>query len=521
MRIEEVNEISLKKASPKELQVLRLRFTQLWDKNFAKSEDAVVGSLNRDDFLSKYALLRDAFKSNKMDFNVASVDKSLFKKSMTIAKLGIDFSGRKEIPVIEGIISIPSNFSKSMPLKFTAKNLEGAFTIHELLNAAIQDEIKKQIAFEKGYEFAIAKDGIKESFIALYDLCLCPRRKIEITSIKKTEQEKSEVQYLELVKHLQGDSILLLNKDQDLLNVKLSSLYRVHKFSNQNEIEKSSYDNLLAFQSKDISCIDVEQSLPSITKRVLFIFPQNQEELIEKSLSNSENVYEIRSLNDDSCILILKRDTLWGDISKPYPNEHAARLIDPKVFEGANGIIRRVNDKFGPGISAIFGKKSAADKMQLQTIRFDSSKFTVTETKKWLKEHDYAPILFEPASEVKKFEKNFVLFEKAADQHIVCGVVYEPDVTDAQGDAASADEIEKAAHRFMEDVQIFKVNHKGKEVKVKVLENYIAPIDFNIEKQSIKKGSWLLTLRILDDKIWENIKKGELTGYSMAGYARA
>lgn len=124
--------------------------------------------------------------------------------------------------------------------------------------------------------------------------------------------------------------------------------------------------------------------------------------------------------------------------------------------------------------------------------------------------------------EEKIFEKYVPIFSisKKEDEHIVCGIVYEPNTVDSEGDKAAAAEIKKAAYQFMEEVQRFKVNHQGEEVKVKVLESYIAPVDFTIESQQIKKGSWLLTTRILDEHIWEQIKNRELTGYSMAGWAR-
>jgi len=121
----------------------------------------------------------------------------------------------------------------------------------------------------------------------------------------------------------------------------------------------------------------------------------------------------------------------------------------------------------------------------------------------------------------EEIEKNIVILPiEKGDEHIVYGIVYEPDTKDAQGDQASADEIQKAAYDFMENVQTFKVMHKGKKVKVKILENYIAPVDFTIAKKQVKKGSWVLVTRILDSKLWKDIKAGKLTGYSMAGYAK-
>ena len=124
-------------------------------------------------------------------------------------------------------------------------------------------------------------------------------------------------------------------------------------------------------------------------------------------------------------------------------------------------------------------------------------------------------------SEEEEIEKDIeiVPIEKG-DQHIVYGIVYEPDTKDAQGDQANAEEIKKAAYSFMEHVQTFKVMHKGSKVKIKILENYIAPVDFMIGKRKVKKGSWVLVTRILDETVWKNIKAGKLTGYSMAGYAK-
>jgi hypothetical protein len=83
----------------------------------------------------------------------------------------------------------------------------------------------------------------------------------------------------------------------------------------------------------------------------------------------------------------------------PYPNEHSARLKTPGQYDE----FRRQNNKFGSGVHAIFGiKKGPPRKSELQAIRFDAKKFTVKEAKKWLKDNDHKPILFEPATGEKK-----------------------------------------------------------------------------------------------------------------------
>jgi len=78
---------------------------------------------------------------------------------------------------------------------------------------------------------------------------------------------------------------------------------------------------------------------------------------------------------------------------RPYPGEHAARLIDPDQFDE----FRRENDAFGEGIHAIYGIKEGVS--ELQAIRFDAEKYSVEDAQMWLDENDHDPILFELALE--------------------------------------------------------------------------------------------------------------------------
>lgn len=144
----------------------------------------------------------------------------------------------------------------------------------------------------------------------------------------------------------------------------------------------------------------------------------------------------------------------------------------------------------------------------------EDGEFTKVDSKFW-------PSISGQADDNNSFSKHVPIFiEKSKDEQIVYGIVYEPDTVDAQGDQASAEEIEKAANDFMENVRTFKVMHKGRPAKVKVLQSFVAPVDYTIAKRKIKKGSWVLVTRILDKKLWEDIKAGKFTGYSMAGSAK-
>jgi DNA adenine methylase len=54
---------------------------------------------------------------------------------------------------------------------------------------------------------------------------------------------------------------------------------------------------------------------------------------------------------------------------------------------------------------------------------------------------------------------------------------------------------------------------------VKILESYVAPVEFEIDGKRVKRGTWLLAVRVAEDGLWRQIKSGELTGFSIGGSA--
>ncbi|AWM42747.1 XkdF-like putative serine protease domain-containing protein [Bacillus velezensis] len=117
------------------------------------------------------------------------------------------------------------------------------------------------------------------------------------------------------------------------------------------------------------------------------------------------------------------------------------------------------------------------------------------------------------------FQKEVKVLAKEADeQKLVYGIVYEPDTVDAHGDFMTAAEIEKAAHGFLKDAREIDKQHDFQGGVGEVVESYVAPADFEMNGETIKKGSWVLVTKA-SEAVWDEIKKGEITGYSMAGIA--
>ena len=81
---------------------------------------------------------------------------------------------------------------------------------------------------------------------------------------------------------------------------------------------------------------------------------------------------------------------------------------------------------------------------------------------------------------------------------IVRTVVLEPN------SEMNEDDVRAASYSWMESGKKGRVNGS-----VRVLETMITPCDMRINKKNVKAGSWLMTLKILDDEIWKDFERGE------------
>jgi len=160
----------------------------------------------------------------------------------------------------------------------------------------------------------------------------------------------------------------------------------------------------------------------------------------------------------------------------------------------------------------------------------------------------------------KELTKNARLILKDAVRRYTLGVVYEPDVADADGDFTDEAEIEKACWSFNKMLQgktsinktalqlldaVVKALQDGVEVRVDVtdlmqqvekggvglgfahaiwtddigdiVESYIAPTDMQLGDQYVSKGTWLMGVQ-WSEAYFQKVLNGEITGYSLGGY---
>lgn len=99
-------------------------------------------------------------------------------------------------------------------------------------------------------------------------------------------------------------------------------------------------------------------------------------------------------------------------------------------------------------------------------------------------------------------------------------LVLAPEEVDLHGDIYSTEEVRKACHNFNSHSMTANLLHLITTNSFSIVESYIAPVDMVLNEKIIKAGSWCCVIQVHEDEIWEDIKKGNLTGVSVACLAK-
>lgn len=101
----------------------------------------------------------------------------------------------------------------------------------------------------------------------------------------------------------------------------------------------------------------------------------------------------------------------------------------------------------------------------------------------------------------------------------VGGYLLVPNLPDSQGDIVTAQEVEKACHRFMKNLAHGNQDGTGSGLEHKTFSGIGYPIESFIDREAIHgvKDGWFLTTQVVKDEVWQAVKKGEIVGYSVGG----
>lgn len=141
--------------------------------------------------------------------------------------------------------------------------------------------------------------------------------------------------------------------------------------------------------------------------------------------------------------------------------------------------------------------------------------------------------------------------DPAAEEQTVLGIVLQPDEADAQKDIYGREVVRHAAENFLanygltgvskstvtvgagerglgsdrtSDEGVEKTNlgfmHKDMNPPISLLQSYVAPCDLIIAGVRVVEGTWVMKVRINSKKLWEGVKTGKYTGFSIGGVAK-
>lgn len=128
----------------------------------------------------------------------------------------------------------------------------------------------------------------------------------------------------------------------------------------------------------------------------------------------------------------------------------------------------------------------------------------------------------------EQFKQYFDIAKVNQMKRIVYGKALVPDKYDSQLDTITKEDIEETAHNFLINLQKAYVELlKGEQVTKASQIGYMHKIfkgvggfGYVVESHVDEDGCWILGTKVTDDKIWDMILKGEITGYSVGGRGR-
>lgn len=223
-------------------------------------------------------------------------------------------------------------------------------------------------------------------------------------------------------------------------------------------------------------------------------------------------------------------DVIYASFSSPELSRYRERLI--KEIEKA-GLPVKNDHGFTPHITLAYvkpGEDSPVERVERRNLAFRSTALVVGNR---IRNRTYFNGSVQKSSEETEDISNedmvdtkitIPLCKVEEERRLVTGIVLEPDEVDAHNDTVSMEEIENAAYNFLSDfnrsTQLGFMHKMFGEIGVRLVESWISRSDQVLGGAPVKKGSWVITVKVEDDRLWKRIKEGQITGFSIGGTAR-
>ena len=120
--------------------------------------------------------------------------------------------------------------------------------------------------------------------------------------------------------------------------------------------------------------------------------------------------------------------------------------------------------------------------------------------------------LLKKAADVRSCSLRVRICKIDNDKQLATGEVYAPLVVDSHGDMIEEDELVQLAHAFVANKLVDQIDlmHNNEKVQATAVESFISR-----GHPDFTEGAWVVTLKIDDPALWEDIKSGVYNGFSM------
>jgi len=373
-------------------------------------------------------------------------------------------------------------------------------------------------------------------------------------------EEKHKDELAEMLGVSEPDLVEVECLDNDIDNFKLAyeaelKVIEHYKESIINAKEERAINVFKAF-------LEIEENHRDLTKVYSIKSPPYMDKKEDKNINDKEDIYKDLEIdvpeygNKNSRIAfvgaspsdkdLIRKEPLTGIGGKIFKDKYLSPLslekedvfiinLVPKVLKNKYDILRQPNDEEIEKYSDWFINKINEVNPDIIVALGNVAYRNLIEDVDYKLPHPTALYKFGDWGEVdrkvkyieknleeikKKITKEFKILKSNDDKQIVLGIVLEPNRVDAHGDFMTIDEIEKSSYYFMLNSQTVGLNHEEIFEDAKVVESYLAPVDFVINQEKVKRGTWLMGVKVTDKKKWEMIKDKKFNGFSIGAFGR-
>lgn len=532
MRIEDITKKRLEsEKNENALKLLRMRMIEIYNRYFKDTEleKAEKINLGRKMLCDKYMLLKQEMRKRALPIGENPLDREIFDRLTMKSVWGLDVPGMGEAIIQKDYASIVGSFIKNpkRARKVDVVIKDSEENRNEELEAVIAERVKMETGKDR-VEFTYSPDGPEENHIPIFDRVLKAKERTEKVdkdeefdiskpypnehacrkrdpgdfkpdSFRRVQRTSGGKRYSIIMGRLKGETTMTEQAYRYPKKTWSESVARSHCKDHDGRFEAAS--NKADKQEYECECLECGHKIKSEEHCSDVECPKCGGEM-RRAERPGPGKARVNKAEDGKIVV-----TIWRLPEERIENER--RELAAKIY----------NDIQLPGdVEAVFGKMYGSKYETLTAIEFPADRWSGQEVKDWLVKYGISTY---ETPELTTAKMRFI--QKDKKEQIVGGIIYEPDVEDVQGDKADAETIREAMYDFMMkyavDQNRINVNHKGKTYTFPIIEAFQPEEDTKKGKETVKAGSWFMTVKVTSKDIWKKVESGELTGFSMEGMA--